>query len=98
MASTARPAATTPLPILPGAEAGPDEKAGSKVNLVFELPPDRFARCGRAHTEQNAGIPFETAGPEIRNSAKQLGADPVVLGPVRIEPLKRARVAIGLKT
>jgi len=35
----------------------PDENKHSEVNFVFELPPDRFARCGGGHTEQNAGVP-----------------------------------------
>src|SRR5271165_6406339 len=72
-------------------------RRGSKVNFVFELPPDRFARCSRAHTEQNAAVPFEGAGPDIRNNAEQLRADAVVLRPVRIESLEGARLAIGLK-
>src|SRR6516225_8053614 len=73
------------------------QQVDSEVNFVFELPADRFARCGRAHSEQNAGVPSETAGPEVGDEAEQLRADPVVLRPVRIEPLKGARVAIGLK-
>ena len=33
----------------------------------------------------------------FENHPEQLGADMVVLRPVRIEPFERARVAIGLK-
>jgi hypothetical protein len=69
----------------------PRKDALLEMELIFELPAKRFARCGRAHAEQNAGIPLEGAGPDVRDNAEQLGADTVVLRPVRIEPFKRHR-------
>src|SRR6516225_8258598 len=40
---------------------------------------------------------MQGAGPDIVNVSKKLGADAVVLRPVRIKSLERARVAVCLK-
>ena len=61
--STARPAATTPLPISRGAEARPDKNERSEVNLVFELPRDRFARFGGTHKNRMPALHLRLPGP-----------------------------------
>ena len=60
--------------------------------LIFELPPRRELRHTIGKADEETGVPFQSARPNIKYFAEQLWADPVVL----IVPIRESSDSAGL--
>src|SRR5487761_1322171 len=67
------------------------------MDFVLGLPAQGFARRSSGHAEQDATVPFEAAGAELGDRAKELRTDAVVLRPARIVAVKAAWLTISLE-